>query len=794
MQCSDAASVSAPNNEQELQSRMKVLRKQTAPFLRSLPPKLEAHSRQILTGNDWISRFEYKHGSRTRADGWEKPELDAAEWEATTVPEWRYEMATSTVPVSCSLWYRKTFKAELPPVGKRVFLVFEGVDWKAEVWLNGQRLGDHSVYFEPFRFDVTERLEENNTLAVRVLDGPSNGEPAAFWAPFPVPNPKSGRYVRDRSKSLTRLESGDTHIGTGFGIFRDVYLETTGPAIVSEVQARGYPARQEAVVRVETDVAGEEPASVKVELLPENFEGAPFNRTVPFAPEEKEGRQVLTVKVPMLDARRWSPEAPFLYRCRVSLLDRNNRVIDARDVLFGHRTVEMVNDEKPREGLQSGTLLLDGRPLFLRGTNIQGLNALQFWGEDETLLDVLLLLKAADFNAVRSCQHIQFPEVRELMDRLGIMSQQDVGSRYPKFGEKTRSELIRASGVAAKVCYNNPGVVLVTFANETEFNPADMLKAALAFDPERIFVPISGRSNNHHMFSLGKDAWAGVLAPELRSRVIDSFHPYWGWYAFAGAPWGWCQVQKPGRMLQAGEYGGEALDAYETMERYPKHWGSVPAKDADTLWGHVQVKKQDIRQIMGFRGREPSNLGEYIEASQNYQYDQLAELTKAWRLSPRRITAYFQFHFIDVLPANWPKSIVSHDLKPKRSYFAMAQVNQPLVPLPRVLDRGKDMELWVANDWPEAHPGCLIRWAVLQEDETLAEGKQPVDVPASGAVKAGTASLAGVPDEAAVVDIRLTLEDFAGAKLGEYEQEVFLAAWRKHEAAAATSPKQNKTE
>ena len=169
--------------------------------------------------------------------------------------------------------------------------------------------------------------------------------------------------------------------------------------------------------------------------------------------------------------------------------------------------------------MQAGTLLLDGRPLFLRGANIQGLNALWFWGERDRLLDVLLLLKAADFNAVRSCQHVAFPEVRELQDRLGIMSQQDVGSRYPALGEQTRSGLLAASAALAHGCYNNPGVVLLSLANETHFDPTDMLRAVLALDPDRIVKPISGDPNGGAVeprpggttYRLTDDLWSHTL-------------------------------------------------------------------------------------------------------------------------------------------------------------------------------------------------------------------------------------------------------------------------------------------
>ncbi len=789
-----------PENIDQLAIRMAALRAEVTPFLRSLPSKLDVRERSSLTGEDWLTRFEVAPNSRTEGvacPAWEAIGMDVSQWKQTTVPEWRYTKQATKNPTSCILWYRKDFKAARASEGKRVFLAFEGVDWKAEVWLNGQKLGAHSVYFEPFRFDVTDVLSKSgeNTLAVRVIDGPLYDEPEAFWSLFPIPPAKEQRHVRDRAKSLVGLQKGDLHIGGGYGIFGEVYLETTGSSAISELLVRGYPAREEAVVQVFSDAAGTAPSMIKVDLLPENFKGKSYSQTVPFESGKKIARQILAVKMP--DARRWSPETPWLYRCRVSLLDATGSVIDTHDALFGHRTLEMVSPTNPRKGLEEGSLLLDGEPLYLRGTCIQGLNILNFWGEDEKLQNVLLLLKAANFNAVRSCQHIQIPKVRELLDRFGIMSQQDVGSRYPtrRQSPKIRPELIKASKVVARVCYNNPGVAFLSFANETEFDPTDMAKAALQEDSERLLVPISGRLNKihphqfpkwvskeyyswHHTYAINKDAWKGTLPESMRCQVLDSIHPYWGWYPEKGQLHNWCRIQVPGRMLQVGEYGSEALDGYQTMKDYPASWGKTPARDADVLWGHVQVKKDDIRQVVGFRGKHPSSLEEYIEASQTYQSDQLSEMTKAWRLSPQRIAAYFQFHFIDVTPANWPKSIVSHDLAPKKAYFAMAQVNQPLVPLPRLLAGGNEMELWVANHKMNTYKNCRIEWTASSEGHVLAKGRQKVDVPQFGATLAGVADLSAVKTGVQVVDIRLVLKDLKGKQLSSYTQEMYIHAWR----------------
>ena len=797
---STSAKAAAPENIQQLPSRLTEVRQAIAPFLRSLPPKLDIRQEILLSGDDWVKRFEV--APNTRTDGvtqpaWEQIDLNLSKWTKTEVPEWSYTKQQIKNPASCILWYRKQFNATQPAKGKRTFLVFKAVDWRAEIWLNGQKLGGHSVYFEPFKFDITDVLSKSgkNTLAVRILDGPLYGEPQAFWGPFPIVQAKEQRYVRDRSKSVKDFKPGDTHIGGGYGIFGDVILETTGSSAINEIQVRGYTANDEAVVQVYSDVKGTAPVSMQIDLLPENFKGKVFTKTVKFDASQKASAQKVKLNIPK--ARRWSPDSPWLYRCRVSLLDKSGSVIDSHDALFGHRTIEMVSLSNPKKGFQEGMLLLDGEPLFLRGSSTQGLNALSFWKEDETLNNVLLLLKAGNFNSIRSCQHVQPPKVRELLDRYGIMSQQDVGSRYPTRRQSPQilPELLKASKAIARVCYNNPGVVFISFANETEFNPKAMIKVALEEDSERLMIPISGHLSRirpdqypkwvskkyyswHHTYIINKDAWKGKIPEAMRSQVLDSIHPYWGWYPEKGRLDNWCRPQKAGRMIQVGEYGSEALDGYETMTDYPNSFGKTPAKSDDVLWGHQQVVKDDIRQVVGFRGKHPSSLGEYIQASQTYQADQLAQMTKAWRLSPKRVAAYFQFHFIDVLAANWPKSIVSHDLTPKKAFYSLAQINQALVPLPRLLAGGNKMELWVSNHTKENLKNCQIDWVATAKGKTLVKGTQQVGVQKFDTVLAGIADISSIDKNLKVIDIRLVLKDSTGKQLSSYTQEIYIHAWR----------------
>jgi len=783
-------------NEEDLAKTMNELRGKYGSFLRSLPERLTVRCRRSLDSDDWRSFYELGKdkyevvplGEKPpKMQDWFAPDFDDSGWDRTTVPEWRFKTSRpKTKPrprgkpklYGCVLWYRASFEAEKPPPNKRVFLVFAGVDWRGEVWLNGRRLGSHSGYFEPFRFDVTTLLKEKNTLAVRVCEGTWFEEPAAYWSLFPTPTcpGDKGRIVRDRAQSLKGFRKGDPHIGTGYGIHREVYLETVGKACITDVFARGNPAQGRCTVKVHLDAAEAMPLTVDVSILPENFKGRAYAHAVKH--KAGKGAGEISVYVPMPDAELWSPTAPHLYRCRVALKNDKGEVVDAQDVLFGHRSFGIVSEANPREGHPPGRMLLNDQAIVLHGSNITGLNALWYWGETNKIVDILLMLKAAGFNAVRSCQHVQYPEVRELQDRLGILSQQDVGSRYPKQGREVLPGLLASAAALARVTYNNPGVILHSYGNETHFDPTELVKTALQHDPERIIIPVSG----HPWQVIGDPAKGRTgyakLPARLWANVLDDVHSYQGWYGKSGQPSLWAIIyREDDRLITVGEFGGEGLDGYETMkEHYPEHWGTVPEKDARKLWGNVQTRPGDIKQILGFRGKQPMTLAEHIQASQTIQADILLEVTKGLRLS-RRVGGYFQFHFVDVNPATWPKSIVSHDLRPKKAYFAMAQCNQNVVPLPLVLPEGKVMELWVDNDLWQSREKTVLDWSVRRDGKVVLSGKETVDIKGGHAEKFGQVDLSPLSN-AEVISVAMKLTDPGGTILSIYKQEFFLEAYR----------------
>ncbi len=68
----------------------------------------------------------------------------------------------------CTVWYRKIFNYELDS-GKRIFLHFGAVNYIADVYLNGKKLGSHEGGFTPFQFELTDLIKQGrNSIVVKV--------------------------------------------------------------------------------------------------------------------------------------------------------------------------------------------------------------------------------------------------------------------------------------------------------------------------------------------------------------------------------------------------------------------------------------------------------------------------------------------------------------------------------------------------------------------------------------------------------------------------------------------------
>ena len=253
-----------------------------------------------------------------------------SEWKTVSLPHtWNARDAAGmkvTEPYQRGVgWYRLEFDA--PASGARHWLEFGAASIVADVWLNGEKLGQHKGAFTAFRFDVTEHLakEGRNVLLVKV----DNSEPTA----------KGGRTA------IIPL-GGDFNMSGG--LYRYVWLvSTAAPAYIElgDLGASGvYAATTSiengaALVNVRTKVrndGGEGEYAVRASLVEaEGRVAQSAERTVTL----KQGAQMeVAQELEVANARLWQGvEDPYQYRLVVELLKSGAGTIDRVTHEFGIR-------------------------------------------------------------------------------------------------------------------------------------------------------------------------------------------------------------------------------------------------------------------------------------------------------------------------------------------------------------------------------------------------------------------------------------------------------------------------
>ncbi|MET7706455.1 sugar-binding domain-containing protein [Micromonospora sp. NPDC005413] len=292
-----------------------------------------------------------------------------------------------------TLWYQRMLRLPdgfRPDPSARVLLHFGAVDQTCEVFVNGTLVGGHTGGYLPFHCDITEALHDgDNTLVVAVRDDTDTDH---------------------HSRGKQRLRRGGIWYSPQSGIWQTVWVECVPALHVRRLTLT--PLLDEGCVDVTVHAGSNAPDATVTILAGDDVVG------VAQAPA---GRPV---RVPIPEARRWSPEDPYLYGVTVDLGgDRVRSYVGMRS--FG---VGPGPDGTPR-------LLLNGAPYFHAGILDQG-----YWSDgwytapsDEAMVHDIATMKRLGFTMLR--KHIKIEPARwyHHCDRLGMLVWQDMvngGGRY----------------------------------------------------------------------------------------------------------------------------------------------------------------------------------------------------------------------------------------------------------------------------------------------------------------------------------------------------------------------------
>ncbi|MEV6488077.1 AbfB domain-containing protein [Actinoplanes sp. NPDC051633] len=299
------------------------------------------------------------------------------------------------------MYYRRTFTVPAAWSGRNVRLNFGAVDWQSKVWVNGTLLGTHEGGYDKFSYNITAQLRAGaNEIIVGVWD-PTNGQD------IPVGKQRTNR--------------GGIFYTPSSGIWQTVWLEPVTPAHVTRLDTTPNVAAGGLDLVVQGTQAG---AAVTAQVLSGGTVVGTAN-----------GTTGTSFRVPVPNARLWSPDDPFLYTLRVTMAGG-----DAVGGYFGMRSLG--------KAMLGGVLrpTLNGRFVFQLGTLDQG-----YWPDgiytaptDAALAFDLEQQKALGFNMVR--KHIKVENDRWFYhaDRLGLMVWQDMpalaSGREPSSAGRTRFE------------------------------------------------------------------------------------------------------------------------------------------------------------------------------------------------------------------------------------------------------------------------------------------------------------------------------------------------------------------
>ncbi len=280
-------------------------------------------------------------------------------------------------------WYRKTFTLLPTQKNKKIVLLFDGVYMNADVWLNGEHLGNHPYGYTSFYYDISDKIKWNdkNIIAVQVKNV---GATSRWYA--------------------------------GSGINRHVWLQESESVHVAPCGTSITTPKVSAAsakVNIKTKVLNETNASSTITIVNKilNAKNVEVVRTTSkqniAANSDYDFNDDAIVKSPLL----WSTENQNLYKT-VTEIYADGKLTDRNETVFGIRKLSfdvtgfMLND-KPMK-LKGACFHIDNGPLGARSF-------------DRAEIRRVALLKASGFNAIRCSHNPPPPEFLNACDSLGML-------------------------------------------------------------------------------------------------------------------------------------------------------------------------------------------------------------------------------------------------------------------------------------------------------------------------------------------------------------------------------------
>ena len=427
-----------------------------------------------------------------------------------------------------TVWYKKSFNVENYDDSKRYYVHFGAVNYRADVYLNGKKLGVHIGGFTPFNFEMTHLLKEkHNFLIIKV----------------------------DNKRAADEVPTLSTDWWNYGGITRDVTVYELDQTFIEDY-------------KIQLTKNNNKEVSGYIQLNGKNKGTQKVNLTIPELKINKtfttDANGFVQVKFPVKRVEYWSDINPKLYVVNIAI--DNDKISDK----IGFRTIETKGKE----------ILLNGEKIFLKGISIHEENVMR-GGRAWSIEDAKVLLgwaKELGCNYVRLAHYPHNENMIRVAEQMGILVWEEIPVywtiqwRNPETYKKAETQLTELiSRDKNRACS-----IIWSMANETPTSQerltflTNLATTARKLDDTRL---ISAALEDHSK----KENKNIMIVEDEFAKVVDvlSFNQYYGWYGgkidnIKNIRWE-IDINKP---VIISEFGAGALQGYnaDKMTRWSEEF------------------------------------------------------------------------------------------------------------------------------------------------------------------------------------------------------------------------------
>jgi len=587
--------------------------------------------------------------------------IDESKWEEIKVPSNWYKQGYD---FHGKALYRKIFNLPSSWKKKNITLIFNGVDYYADVYLNGHAVGHHEGYFQSFSFDISPYVHYNqkNILEVRVnspLEDVDNKH-GKDWSLHKRLIKGVLNHHDTRPGGAWGVDGQDGNTG---GIWAPVTLKAS--SCVTVLHQRITPLQNAVEIGYKINSHAWMNGQIITRIVPANFTGQSFEYSENIRLQPGYNEYQSRFKTPKV--KLWWPyelgEQNLYYAITTIKTSNRNRLSpagigaachDEQYTRFGFRKVEYSQNKK--------AWFINGKRLFQRGTNYIPTLYLSEFNKEKFSKDINMM-KDAHINAVRVHAHVTHKDFYELADEEGLLVWQDFPLQWGyEDTKKFKTESLKQLKDMIHQYYNYPSIISWQLHNEPPWD---------AWWMKGKYKEYSKKQNHKVDKALFTQARALDETRYIKMASTNDEHPWYGWYSKKFEDY-----HDSSKEVLVSEFGAQALPEYKTLVDILGKENLWPlTENVLKKWKYHNFQPRETFEIAKIK--KGNSIKEFIQNSQHYQSLSLqsaAEGLRIHRYNP--VGAAFQFMFNEHWPSiNW--GVVDYKRNPKPGYKVLKNSFEP---------------------------------------------------------------------------------------------------------------------